>query len=690
MFDNIGITHLAATKVIIPLIFMLPCIPAWSQDVDTSSYAQPKELEEITVTATRKNENLSQIAYNTTVLNQKEMQSLPVYNLDDVFTTVAGMNQDRKNGIFSGSKNTVNLMGITGGEQGRVLVLEDGIPVNGSDNGEVNWNRFCLSDFSRIEIIKGSASSLYGSNAMGGIINLVSALPQKPFELNAGLSYGSYNTVMSNVSLAGKKGRFYWKAAANYNRSDGTIMPPDSLRDSTDVATFLSEGGARLKAGYRVNDYLTVDASYSFYDDKHGDGTKILDEEGSYSRHKTHVGRLGTNFDNQKWFFNLNLFIQKEDYGKLIEKLKGTTYTAIDVTSERSDAGLLTYAGKRFRAFTVSLGADLRTGSTKGADVYRTSADIVKNQGTLTQFSSHIHAESNFFDNRLALAGALYYSIASLHDASFMIENPTSETSYMNEFAGALSDTIWSALSPSLSLLYRPVENVNLRLIYSHGFRAPTIDDLTRSGMVNIGFKEANPFLRPEKINNVQLNLNTQINPSLFASADVYYLSGSNYIYYLETGETIFNGKKKVYRKENLNEVQAIGGDLTLKWKPVDWIRAYANLNLNQSVIRKNESLEGKFLTYSPGHMEGFGIITENKIVDGAIHFAYKGKQFMDDLNESPIPAYGIVNLLFSKKFADHFKVSLTVQNLLNKTYLYDGHNLTLGRFISGSLELFL
>jgi iron complex outermembrane recepter protein len=678
----------ATRKVILHIIFVLPCIPGWSQVADTFAYARPQELDEIIVTTTRKIESLSHVAYNTSVLSQKETEAIPVYNLDDVFNTVAGINQDRKNGIFSGSKNTINMMGITGGEQGRVLVLEDGIPVNLSDNGDVNWNRFCLSDFARIEITKGSASSLYGSNAMGGIINLVSALPQKPFEVSAGLSYGSYNTVMSNVGIAGKQGRFYWKAGANYNRSDGYIMPPDSLRDSTDVATFLSEGGIRLKAGYSVNEFLTVDASYGFYDDKHGNGLKILDEDGCYTSHKTHIGRITTNFDNKKWFFNLNLFYQQEDYYKLIEKLKGTQYTAIDATSDRRDAGILTYAGKRFEALTVSLGADLRTGSTDGADVYRTSTDVVKNSGTLTQVSSHIQAESNLFNNRIEVSGALFYSIVSLKDGSFLLENPTGETSYMSEFAGPLSDTTWSALSPSLTLIYRPTKNFVLKLIYSHGFRTPTIDDLTRSGMISIGFKEASPFLRPEEVNNYQINLNAQIKPSIFVSADAYYLAGSNYMYYLETGETILNGKKKVYRKENLNEVQATGGDLTLKWKPLDWLWAYGNLSLNRSVIRKNDSLNGKFLTYSPGHMEGFGIVTENKIVDGGIHYLYKGKQFMDDLNETPIPAYGIINLILSKTFARHYRVSFTVQNLMNKTYFFTEGELTLGRFISGSFEL--
>jgi iron complex outermembrane receptor protein len=690
MFDNITGYCRMGKGHLMPVLFILSYIQGWSQTADTSGYAKPKALDEIIVTATRKSENLSRVAYYTTVLTRKDIQQIPASSFDDIFSVVAGINQDRKNGIFSGSKNTLNLMGITGGEQGRVLVLEDGTPLNVSDNGEVNWNRLNLQEYERIEIIKGPASSLYGSNAMGGIINLVSSMPRKPFRLKAGISYGSYNTIMGSCGLEGKNNRFYWKAAVNYNRSDGYVMPPDSLRDSTDVATFLSEGGVRLHAGYQFSDFFTVDASYSFYDDKHGYGLKILDADGGYSSHKTHYGRLGTSFDNTKWFFALNLFYQQEDYTKFIEKLKGTAYSAIDATSGRSDAGLFTFAGKRFGNIVVSLGADLRTGSTNGADIYRTSTDIVRNKGRLSQFSAHIHAESDLFTSRIKAAGALYYSVVSMNDASFSLENPTEETSYMEEFAGVLNDTVWTALNPSFSLMFCPSEKVTVRLIYSHGFRTPAMDDLTRSGMINIGFKEASPLLRPEKINNYQLAVNAPILPSLALVSSVYYLDGYDYIYYIETGETLFGGKRKVYRKDNLNEVRAIGGEAGLQWYPARWLHAYTNLSLSRSVIHRNEILEGKVLSYSPGHMERAGIITENKFLDGSVHVIYTGKQYMDDQNETFIPAHGIVNLYLSRIFADHFKVSLTIQNMTNKTYIYDGRNRTLGRFITGGFELLL
>ena len=675
-------------RALILLIPLLICNSLFSQVADTATFIPAKELEEIIVTTTRRSEFLSNIAYNTTILGPKEMEFCPAHNLDDIFTMVAGINQDRKNGIFSGSKNTLNLMGITGGEQGRVLVLEDGIPVNISDNGEVNWNRFDLSDYSRIEILKGPASSLYGSNAMGGIINMVSSTPQKPFQLKTRLSYGSYNTAMARVDLSGKQDRFFWKATLNYNRGDGYIMPPDSLRDSTDIATFVYESGIRLKTGYRVNEYLALEAAYAFYDDKHGYGLQISDDKGGYSSHKTHFSRLGVNYDDQKWFFNLSFFYQQEDYSKFIEKLKGAVYTAIDARSDRGDGGVLALAGKKTEHYVISAGADLRTGSTSGADVYRTSSDVVNNEGKMYQLSSYIQAESNLAGNRLKLSGSLNYSLVSLRAASFSLENPTVETSYMADFAGKFKDTLWSAFNPSISLKFSPTQNLSFRVIYSHGFRTPTIDDLTRSGMISIGFKEASPLLKPEKINHYQLAVHTRIVPSIFVSTAIYYSSGIDYIYYIETGETLFNGKRKVFRKANINEVEAIGAEISIQWKPVEWIRGYANLSLNRSVIHKNEMLEGKTLSYSPGHMEGMGIITENKLLDGAITLIYNGKQYMDDQNTSSIPAYGTVNLFLSKTLADHYKLYVTIQNLFNKRYLFDGRDLTLGRFVSAGFEL--
>jgi iron complex outermembrane recepter protein len=67
-----------------------------------------------------------------------------------------------------------------GSEPGRSLILMDGVPINKGETGEVNWNRIDIDEVQRLEIFKGPGSSVYGNNAMGGVINIISRKPVNP------------------------------------------------------------------------------------------------------------------------------------------------------------------------------------------------------------------------------------------------------------------------------------------------------------------------------------------------------------------------------------------------------------------------------------------------------------------------------------------------------------------------------
>jgi iron complex outermembrane receptor protein len=669
-------------KMILHFFFSLLFCQTYAQD----SISQ-KLLEEITVTASRRTESTSGIAYHIAVLDTQDINLIPALQIDDLFILTAGISQDRKTGIFSGSRNIVNMLGITGGDQGRVLILEDGIPLNVSDNGDVNWNRLSPENYSRIEIIKGPVSSTYGSSAMAGIINLVSKLPSKPLEAKANINYGSYNSLGTHIDLSGKQENFFWKSAFNYRRSDGYIMPPDSLRDTTDIATRMIEWGILLKAGYRFSSKLLFNASYSYYDDKHGYGIKILDPDGGYTKHGNHTLHLGINYDNSIWFYNMNIFYQTEDYLKLIEKFRDTVYSAIDVNSERTDAGLLLYGGRQFNRVVLSSGIDIRSGLVKGIDDYRTSTDIVSNSGSISLYSSYLRAESDFFKNKLLISAAINYSVVTLKDASFSIYGATSETSYMLGFEENFHDTTWNAVNPSLSARFKPSRFTDILISYSKGFRAPTIDDLSRSGMVNIGFKEANPLLKPEKIDHYQLSVRTHAVNDLLVSAAFYYSKGKDYIYYKATGETLFGGRRLVYRKENISELESMGSEISIEWKPVEWLRAFSSTFINRSIILSNEMLQGKTLSYSPKLTQGIGISSENKYFNISVIAQYKSQQYMNEENTSSIPAYITYDLSLSKTIDKHYQLYFTGKNLLDKTYLFDGRNLSLGRFLIAGIR---
>ena len=118
------------------------------------------------------------------------LRNSPAQSVDDILSMLSGVNTTRSDGI-SNMHTNVSIRGLAGDEQGRTLVLFDGIPINTSDEGSVNWNSIHIDNVQRIEVFKGPGSSLYGNSAMGGVINIISKRPVSPFSLNTSGSYGA-------------------------------------------------------------------------------------------------------------------------------------------------------------------------------------------------------------------------------------------------------------------------------------------------------------------------------------------------------------------------------------------------------------------------------------------------------------------------------------------------------------------
>ena len=103
----------------------------------------------------------------------------PLLSVDDLLSIISGINTTRSGGIAE-MQSQVSIRGLAGNEQGRTLVLLDGVPVNTSDDGSVNWNSLSLLPLQRIEVLKGPGSSLYGNHALGGVIHLITKQPTAP------------------------------------------------------------------------------------------------------------------------------------------------------------------------------------------------------------------------------------------------------------------------------------------------------------------------------------------------------------------------------------------------------------------------------------------------------------------------------------------------------------------------------
>jgi len=666
------------------LIILMLCVGlTWAAEMEKTL-----KIEEVVVTATKTERAIEEVPARIQVITAEELSKIPGQKIDDYLNNISGINVIRGNGIYTLTPN-VTLRGLSK-EGGRTLVLVNGLPINKSDTGEVNWNRINLEDIEKIEIFKGPASSLYGNNAMGGVINIITKSPEKALAGQVSAKYGTYNTYGGNLAVGGnpwgKDSGLYYRLSGFYQKSDGYISTPEEQRNQYTRKRFLEEGNAALALGYRFNKDHKIELAGSYFDDKRGEGTQILAPDGVHRHFDTTNFSLNYQGKIKDWHLEFKAFYQLENYQRVSESLRGATYTRFDVQSDRVDKGTLFHISKLiFPHNQLTLGFDFKQGSVDGKDEYKTSPDYTHNKGTLDLYSFYLQDEYGLWPGRLNLIAGLRYDYAKFREGSYF-----STISPYSSFNGPLAENNWSALSPRLSGRFFLLENLSILASYGRGFRASILDDLCRSGILWGLYKEANPNLTPETIDSYELGLDYKPLPHLHLSTSLFYSVGRDFLYFVPTGRTLAG--RPLYRRENIGKVEIYGGELDVSYnlKP---FTMFANYTYNHSEIKSfplNRSLEGAELTNTPNHQVKIGFNWLNPYLNAGVYYLYKSSQFVytNEVTQTTkkISEYHTVDLKLWKELIKNLTISLTVQNVFDKQYLESDTDLSPGRFILGEL----
>ncbi|MDQ1354867.1 MAG: TonB-dependent receptor, partial [Acidobacteriota bacterium] len=190
---------------------------------DDVEYYQVKKVKEVVVTATMTPKALKDCAATVNVVTRADIESVPASNALNILDHTPGIFVNRS-GDFG--RADVDIRGL-GQNCRQVAVLVDGKPEKMGLYGCAVSHAFPLDNVGRIEVVKGPASVLYGGEALGGAINIITRLPEKKFETDITAFYGSFNTQQTNFKHGGNLDKFKYFLTFDRRKSDGHIENAD-------------------------------------------------------------------------------------------------------------------------------------------------------------------------------------------------------------------------------------------------------------------------------------------------------------------------------------------------------------------------------------------------------------------------------------------------------------------------------
>jgi iron complex outermembrane receptor protein len=682
----------------------------WTGNIKTAKYQDKLlticlkqtsfSIDSVVVTATRYKKSINDIPGRLSVLTSSQIDEIPVNNMDDALRSIANVYVNRSWGIFS--KNaSVTMRGIEG--SARTLILLNGVPLNKSAGGAINWHMINPDNVQKIEVIKGPASALYGGNAMAGVINIITKKPDKGWNGKLKAQTGSYGTLGGDFSLSmngieNNKG-FYAQLNSFYRQGDGYIYEPFDIRDSIDIPIALKEFSSTMLFGYQWNKNNKLEINYAFYKDHRGGGRKVYEEDGSYFA-------LQNNYLNMRYKTKINKvniellgFYQFEDFLQQSENLNNYDEYKLNIShSRKQDHGLWLNFSRNFNdRNTLSWGFDFKYGDVQSLTTYKTATDILDYSGKLNFFALFLQDEYDIVPEKLKMIAGLRIDYASFYNGQLIVTDPTKNTGFTGSFTEYFSENNWYSFNPKIALKYFFNQQMDVYASASSGMLPPKLDDLCKSGKITKGFKMANPLLEPEKITTYEIGSGIKLPDALQIEPSVYYSLGKDFQYFVGTGDSIDTGGdelKPVIKRQNISEVEIMGAELSLNYKlsakhkfVLSYAYNYSKIKHFEAPDSASNNLSGKYLMEVSPHVLYAALSSDWNYFNTYISYNYIDEQWADDENTILIDDYSLVNIKIYREFFDKLTTSFEVQNLFDVVYVDRKMRLSPGRFIILELQ---
>lgn len=566
--------------------------------------AKNVKLDKIVVTPSKIEEYQGESTRKVEVVTSGDIEESGASDISQVLTSLTSVNMSDYGGL--GAQKSVRMRGSTAAQ---VLVMIDGRPINSPRDGEIDLSTIPLDNIDRIEVLYGPGSSLYGSQAMGGTVNIITKRPPaEKQKTESTTTFGSYREFSQVLSHGARVKNLGYLLTGTYIQDEG--YRPNSKFRAEDL---------NVKLEYHLN--LTND---------------IIFNSGVYKNRGGVPGSTAvpSSTDNQRvkrYFFDLGWKFRPDDSSSL-DLRAYKTYDRLEyIQLPATDNTIHT---------TKVLGIDLQVAQ-KLRDFY--------------QLIMGINGVGNYNDSTFSAKHS--YNVVSVY-----MENQFEFFRRLKLTAGGRIDcysNFGGQFNPSGSAMYSLDDNNSIRAVISRSFRVPTFNDLY---WPNSLWAQGNINLRPERGVTVEVGYDTRITDRLTTGITYYRNDFSNQIMWMPLTADPW----AAWSPQNISSSIINGIEVTNKLLLTDTLE----LGVNYTFLKAKDGDTQKYLIYQPvdkvdislRYRDSNGLLCE-------ISGQATDQRFATADNTVKVKKFFVAKLNISKKFKEGFTYFITLDNLFNERF---------------------
>ena len=604
---------------------LIPAVATAQTTVAQTTIAQTKGADQpIVITANRAPASLDQVGQSVTVIDQRTIEASQAIGVTELIAQTPGV-QFRRNG----GRGTATSVFIRGADTGQTVVLYDGVRLHDPSaiDASASLTDVMTGDIGRIEVLRGVQSVLYGSQAIGGVINIVTQQPSKPFEASLQAEAGELDSYLARASIGGKAGALVWRAGAGYTTTDG--ISAYSPGTETDGYENLSLNG-RLE--YSITDDVSLDLR-SFYSEGDAEFDGFNTDAPNRSLTDSWLTYAGLNF---RLFERLDnrIAYARTDIARLNldETTPANPFTTFDATgtADRFEyQGTLAIQPGSFAVFGV---------------------DYAENQFTSSSFGG---APTSAMDDTLGL-----YAQATAEIVTGLTLNAGLRHEDHSTFGG---DTVFGG-----SLAYSPNDgDTVIRASFGEGFKTPSLFQLFSSF--------GNPALAPEQAESWDVGVEHTFGDILSLSAVYFDRDTAQLVDFVSCSADPANplcddGRFGFYDNVGLAKAKGVELAANVNLGPLTASANYTyldatnetpgNANRGNQLARRAQDT----FTTTLGYTAPFGLIVSTTI-------SFVGDSFNNAGNTQLVAGYTTVDLRASYPITEKIELYARAENLFDEDY---------------------